>query len=477
MPHLVIRVIVCSLLAWGNLAKAVDAPPASQPGAAVPHSPAPARVAVADDALGAYVSRPDPTYAWKEQGRTTLLNITGVELTLTSQTWRDTAWKHRVLVLMPQKIANPRHALLLINGGSWRGDPKPGDPPRQIKLSPEAMALAAAVEQLSCPIVVVSQVPFQPMFDGRREDALIAYTFDQFLNSEDATWPLLLPMVKSAVRAMDAASEFLKIERGLSVDQFTVTGASKRGWTTWLTAAADPRVVAAAPMVIDMLNMGAQAKHQIDVWGEYSSQIKDYVNLDIPSRLSTDRGVALRRIVDPYSYREKLAQPKLLIFGSNDPYWPVDSSNFYFDDLVGEKFRVIVPNAGHDLGRDFPRVVGTLAAFQQHVYGTTPLPKLKWQFERSRDGSQHVLSVESDRTPQAARAWVATATSSDFRRSSWKASAMRPTDGGGFEYLVDDAAGKHVAVFGELVFEGRMPFYLSSNVNIVAGKAPPTTKP
>jgi PhoPQ-activated pathogenicity-related protein len=41
------------------------------------------------------------------------------------------------------------------------------------------------------------------MFD-RREGAFIAYTCDHFPASGETDWPLLLPMVESAVRAMDA---------------------------------------------------------------------------------------------------------------------------------------------------------------------------------------------------------------------------------------------------------------------------------
>ena len=36
-----------------------------------------------------------------------------------------------------------------------------------------------------------------------------------------------------------------------------MTGASKRGWTTWTIGAVDKRVKAMAPLVLDCLNMRA----------------------------------------------------------------------------------------------------------------------------------------------------------------------------------------------------------------------------
>src|SRR5690606_41540060 len=109
--------------------------------------------------------------------------------------------------------------------------------------------------------------------------------------------------------------------------------ASKRGWTSWLTAAVDARVMAVAPMVIDVLNMRAQMDHQRATWGELSDEIQDYAALDLPTRLRTDRGSALLSMVDPFSYRAELTKPKLIMLSTNDRYWPLDALKLYWSEL------------------------------------------------------------------------------------------------------------------------------------------------
>jgi PhoPQ-activated pathogenicity-related protein len=120
----------------------------------------------------------------------------------------------------------------------------------------DAVRILAAVANASgLPAAVVRQVPFQPMFGDLHEDGLIAHTFVEYTKTGDPTWPLLLPMVKSAVEAMNAATAQAQEHWGVEIDEFVVTGASKRGWTTWLSAAVDERVKGIVPMVIDMLSL------------------------------------------------------------------------------------------------------------------------------------------------------------------------------------------------------------------------------
>ena len=51
-------------------------------------------------------------------------------------------------------------------------------------------------------------------------------TSDEYLTTGESNWPLLLPMVKSCVRAMDAVQIYTNKKWGLNLETFTVTGSA-----------------------------------------------------------------------------------------------------------------------------------------------------------------------------------------------------------------------------------------------------------
>jgi len=368
----------------------------------------------AQNALETYVARPDPQYAWHklEERRSNGLSL--VRLELVSQQWREHQWRHPMLVVRPDVVRNPHVAFLLISGD--------GQPTRALGL------LSTLAQRAGAVAAILTRVPNQPLYDGRKEDALIAYTFDQYIKTGDETWPLLLPMVKSAVRAMDALQAWARTEHGQRLEQFVVGGASKRGWTSWLTGAVDRRVRGLAPMVFDMLNMKAQTDWAQKVYGRQSEQIHDYVELNLVERLDTPPMIRLRSWVDPYSYRTRYTQPKLILLGSNDPYWTVDALRHYWHELPEPKLVFQTPNAGHDLAGG-AEASQTLAAFFQMLADGQPLPKLQWQFTDPGQGTAF-LSANLDRPAQAFHLWTADSVDRDFRDETWRSQPLPALDGG-----------------------------------------------
>lgn len=417
--------------------------------------------------LAEYIAKPDPSFTFREVASGNLAGAEFVEYLMTSQTWRGVAWKHQLFLLRPTKMTrDTRHALLFIHGGRWKPEyeteRKEVDPPN------EALLFVRLAETIGAPVAILRHVPFQPMFD-RREDALIAYTFEQYLRTGESDWPLLLPMTKSAVRGMDAVQSIVKERWGASINSFTVTGASKRGWTTWLTAASDKRVMAIAPMVIDVLNMQVQMDHQRATWGEFSDEIADYSTLNLPAQLKTPRGQSLLSMVDPYSYRRMLTQPKLILLSTNDRYWPLDALKNYWPGLPNPKHVLYVPNQGHGLS-DPERVITGLSAIHRYAATGKTLPKTTWAFATTKDAL--TIQVKPERDTQRVLIWSARSASKDFRDSPWTSQeCVKAKDG----YACSAERGKegNTAAYAETSFkdEGGPVFSTSTTVCITAANA------
>jgi PhoPQ-activated pathogenicity-related protein len=167
-------------------------------------------------------------------------------------------------------------------------------------------------------------------------------------------------------------------------------------------------------MAIDMLNMKAQLDWTEKMYGQPSDQISDYTDLNLHRKLDDPPMQTLRAWVDPYSYRRSLTMPKLLLLGTNDPYWVVDSLRHYWSDLPEPKLLFQTPNAGHDLARRHD-AWQTLAAWFQMIADRQALPKLEWQL---RDGAAG-LAVRVDQPVTKVRLWTSHSADRDFRDENW----------------------------------------------------------
>ncbi|WP_026811686.1 PhoPQ-activated pathogenicity-related family protein [Arenibacter latericius] len=375
-----------------------------------------------ETALKSYLHNNDSHYEWEIKETYNLGESTVYEILLTSQKWREFTWKHQLTVLVP-KIVSHDGALLFITGGSI----KDGSPNwSSNKENKRAQSFNHIADKNQAIVAIIKQVPNQPLYDGMVEDELISYTLHNYKNDKDLTWPLLFPMVKSAVRAMDAIQEFSDKELKQPITRFTVSGASKRGWTTWLTGASDNRVTAIAPMVIDVLNMPVSLDYHITAWNEYSVQINDYIKLEIPQTVRSADGNALTQMIDPYSYRDQLTMPKLIFIGTNDEYWPVDAVKNYIDDIPGENYLHYVPNAGHDLGGG-EQALRALSAFWGKSLNEEPLSPLTYNISTNTELATLTVHTTAKEL-QNAYLWSADSEDRDFRDEEWSPIKIDITD-------------------------------------------------
>ncbi|HOJ62110.1 MAG TPA: PhoPQ-activated protein PqaA family protein [bacterium] len=400
-----------------------------------------------EGALRRYLDREENVYQWSLHAEQETKDAKVYDLRLVSQTWQNIVWTHQLRIVVPGKRGDSGLALLFITGGSN----KDGEPNWNTKLDDEAGLIGQIASRSGSPVAVLHQVPNQPLYDGKVEDDLISHTFLQYFETRDETWPLLLPMVKSAVKAMNAVQEFCQRELNWSIRQFVVSGGSKRGWTTWLTGAGDQRVAGIAPMVIDILNMSKQMDYQLQNWGEYSEQIDDYTRKGIQQRMNDPEGIDLRKIVDPYSYISQLTLPKMLFMGTNDPYWSVDAVKLYWDDLLGEKSIHYVPNVGHGLG-DGKQAVNNLAQFFGTFVKGEQRPQLTWSYGM-QDG-KIVLKADGGESAKRATFWWTTSGDLDFRNNLWLSRNCRDREGTAFVVQGDLPKKGYAAVYLQVFFPG-----------------------
>jgi PhoPQ-activated pathogenicity-related protein len=427
-------------------------------------------------ALDRYVAAPDPAFAWKAAKELPAEGATATLLEMTSQRWLTEAeverplWTHWITVVRPARVTSDV-ALLFISGGSL-DRPAPARPPAWLLDAARDTGTVTAELRLvpNQPVVFKDDPARKP----RSEDDFIAYTWDKYLRTGEEKWPARLPMTKSAVRAMDAITAFIASPEGggQQVNRFVVSGASKRGWTAWATAAVDRRVVALAPAVIDMLNVEPSFVHHWRAYGAWSEAVKDYVEHGIMDWMGTRQFRALMKIEEPYEYRDRLTMPKLILNAAGDQFFLPDSSQFYFDDLRGEKYLRYVPNTSHAL--DKSDALETLHAFYAAIVSGTPRPEVRWTFER--DGSIRVVAKQR---PEAVHLWQAVNPSArNFRLdaigAAYKSTPLTPAGPNTWIARVSAPERGWTAYFVELTFPtgGKYPLKITSGVRVLPDTLP-----
>lgn len=354
-----------------------------------------------------WLHQKDSAYSWKVENEEKESLFSTYLISFTSQNWRDetevknVTWTHDLKIYVPEGV-KAKKALFLISGGVHGED-------RTKELCSCIPSWAQESSSVVCEISLVpsQHIVFKDEIDaryeevGRVEDQLVAFSWKKYLETQDETWPLQMPMTKAVISAFDCIEEFSKNTLGFHIREFVVAGLSKRGWTAWLVAAHDLRVIGVIPMVIDLLNLRESFAHHFDVYGKWAPAIRDYAEIELDKWVYTDAFSRLLKLIEPFHYREQLTMPKYIINSASDDFFLPDSSQFYFQDLLEPKYLRYVPNCSHNLfeSEDAMSVAG---AFYQMVIENKPLPKFTWSQKHP-----HQIEIECLDKPIEVNFWRA----------------------------------------------------------------------
>lgn len=429
------------------------------------------------NALDAYVAKPDPAFAWKVVGQVSGPGYHGAVLELTSQTWLTAkavdkpVWKHWLTVVVPDKVSHDK-AFLFITGGK-NDDPAP---------TTATDRFAQMAVETNSVVAELDDVPNQPLRFAedpkpRVEDEIIAYQQAKFAKDRNPLDLVRLPMVKSGTQAMTAVQQYLASEAGgkLKIDGFVVSGGSKRAWVTWLVGAIDKRVVAIIPIVINVLDVDATAKHHWEAMGYFSPALKDYVdNHLIPDMIGKPGLSEVNRIEDPLNYRDRpsMKMPKYIINAVGDEYFPPDNTKFSYHLLPQTKRLRMIPNSKHSTaGTDINE---SMTAFYDAVLNHRAIPDYAWTVRK--DGA---IVVRSPTRPSEVNLWQGTNPKArDFRvdtigKAFTSTPLTRSKDGTWVGKVAKPPAG-WTAYFVEMVYPsgGRYPLKFTTEVSVIPDTLP-----
>ena len=366
--------------------------------------------------LDDYINKPDKHYNYMNTNITFEGLLWKAEiLNMTSQQWLTDSdsdrsiWWHYVVVITPYKVIDKNTSILYITGGSNNNDYLPDEKNEEIILGSKIAVLSNTIT------TILFQIPNQPIVfpsdklkQSRTEDAIVAFTWDHFLrNNNDTEWILRLPMTKAAVKCMDTIQDFK------NVNKFIVAGASKRGWTTYFTAAVDNRVIGMIPMVMDMLNLIKSIHHMYRSYGGWTWAFHDYYEMDILSRIDTPEMKLLAQIDDPLVYIDRLNMPKLVVNSGNDEFFMIDDILFWWNKLKEPKNWLLLPNTEHSMITGIHEVIPAVSAWIKNLVEKNSIPTINWNIT-----DNGTIIMKTDTQPSEVSVWYATTADNkrrDFR--------------------------------------------------------------
>lgn len=329
-----------------------------------------------------------------------------------SQSWspgglvQPAQWQHHVDMYLPAHPVKSHHALIVVNNGTNYPNGVIKAEQRN-EFSPEMLvSIARATKTI---VISVSNIPNQYLTYGTdnkplKEDDSVARSWSLFMDNPALRTraSVHIPMATAVSQAIRVAKHELKAQ---GITRFIVTGASKRGWSSWLTFISDPDVDAVVPFVIDLLDTRAALTHMYRTYGgNWPIVFYPYYQQGIDKAINTSAFQELMKIEDPMQYlaagqSTQLNKVKYIVNASGDDFYAPDNARFYYDALPGEKSLRVVPNTNHN--GILKHVERTLVTFVNRFMKNKPLPQLTVKLKGD------ALSVTFSEKPVTVKRWTA----------------------------------------------------------------------
>nr|XP_034960101.1 autocrine proliferation repressor protein A-like [Zootoca vivipara] len=371
----------------------------------------------AQTALDDYVKQDDPHYNYTVTNTEDRPDVTIYTLNMTSLKWLNESelsnpiWWHELIIVVSKERKMNNACFLML--GLGRND----EPPSKRDLTVDDLvtiakstgSCAALLGQIANQPITFKTIPLE-MCKNSIENAALVCSWWRYMNYENLQPHVLIqfPMVKAAVRGMDTVADFMLKESGgtINITKFTLTGFSKRGWVTWLTAGVDKRVVSFIPIIYDLLNIVKNWHHEYRSYCGWGVALYHFYVMNITRQLDTPRFQELASHVDPFVYKERYQNRSLLmILSTGDDFFLPDNSYYFFDELPGKKYIRFIPNTNHmitSLPWNRASILESCRAFHLSTMQNLTMPQISWNRSEA-NGGKGIISLYTDQEPLKTR--------------------------------------------------------------------------
>ena len=280
---------------------------------------------------------------------------------LTPEASDQYVWSHQVVIFLHDKlknsIFNTSRAIVYLDGV----DASAEDPPIKTENN-DLLNLIWDISYDSNVVgVFITRIPPRIKYEGEdsrhSEDDLMAVFWQKYLfEGKNIENTFFAPMAKAAMKCVDAVEDYLQqvgTENQYENDfKYVITGASKRGWTSWLVAAMDQqRTQAALPVVMSMANIQQHLHRMNRIYNNnWPFTFEWLVRRKLMGEIDSSNYTDLMSIVDPinYDYHDKLIY---LESSTSDEFFLPDDIIDYWNDSpqIRHKLFRLVPKSEHSM--------------------------------------------------------------------------------------------------------------------------------